>query len=375
MKKKQIKIKLILKLFLNFKAFNEEQEDDDDDDKDIIFTDKSTNFNSKGMPKFNKQKKPNDMMPQTKKSNASTDSAISSTSGASSNRLLPTPPQSLMNVFKTTATPTISYSYSSRSEIPSLLSLPHIHSAEVNSHQMTPAFLVEQSFENVDSNGYESNEPVKTLNQIRHEKIEQIQFISPQRPFKRPNVPTKTILDVRAREIQRRLSEQGKYVIWQEIVYELLNLYDGCGHIGELGLSQADHLPTINDLIRLQKRIDTFLIAYESRLPCVTLVELERSICNDYNYAILNNNLNNTNSNKTKVTKYEELFVGPIIRNQIIRQIFSLTDEVKSIEQMKPVRLISLLKHLENYLNEKDLWASKKIKQEDFEVSESFKYF
>jgi len=53
--------------------------------------------------------------------------------------------------------------------------------------------------------------------------------------------------------------------------------------------------------------------------------------------------------------------------NQIIRQIFNLTEEIRSIEQMSPIRLISMLKHLENYLNENDLW-SKKIKQVDFEA-------
>lgn len=197
--------------------------------------------------------------------------------------------------------------------------------------------------------------------------------MSPYRPLKKPNVPTKPILESKAYEIQRRLSDQGKYVLWQEIIYELLNQYEGCAHIGDLGLLQADHLQTINDLIRLQKRIDTFLIAYEVRLPCVTLLELEQSICNDYNYAIANNTLlnnnnnNNTNNTNCKITKYEELFVGPLIRNQIIRQIFNLTEETRSIEQMSPIRLISMLKHLENYLNENDLW-SKKIKQVDFEA-------
>ncbi len=195
--------------------------------------------------------------------------------------------------------------------------------------------------------------------------------MSPYRPLKKPHVPTKPILEAKAYEIQRRLSDQGKYVLWQEIIYELLNQYEGCAHIGDLGLLQADHLQTINDLIRLQKRIDTFLIAYEVRLPCVTLLELEQSICNDYNYAIANNTLlnnnNNNNTNNCKITKYEELFVGPLIRNQIIRQIFNLTEEIRSIEQMSPIRLISMLKHLENYLNENDLW-SKKIKQVDFEA-------
>ena len=302
------------------------------------------------MPKFTKQKKTIDSP---------------SNDNDSKNQFTHT---SLVNVFKAASTPTISYySGNSLNEIPSLLSLPVTYPISSN-HQMSPAFLIEQSYDNSFPTINDSAEPVKTLNEIRHEKIEHIKFISPQRPFKRPNVPTKTILDVRAREIQRRLSEQGKYVIWQEIIYELLNLYEGCQHIGDLGLSQADHLQTINELIWLQKRIDTFLIAYESRLPCVTLIELEHSICNDYNYAISNNSFNNNNT-KSKITKYEELFVGPMIRNQIIRKIFSLTEEIKSIEQMKPIKLINLLKHLENYLNEKDLWHSKKIKQEDFEVS------
>ena len=202
----------------------------------------------------------------------------------------------------------------------------------------------------------------RTNEQIRQENIDKISFTSPLRPYKRPNIPSKVILNNKAKEFQKVLSQQGKYVLWQDIIYELLNYYQ-CDHIGDLGILQADQLFTISDLLRLQKRIDTFLISYETRGPCMTLLDIEQSICKDYNYYI-----SNLDSNITNVTRFEDLYVGPLIKNQIVRQILKVPDQVRSIDQMKPIRMGQVFKHLENYLKEYDLWASKKVKQDDFEA-------
>lgn len=237
-----------------------------------------------------------------------------------------------------------------------VVSQPRISYEQVDHSNLQPAYLIDESLRSLRA------ESPLTLSQLRQEKIDQIKFNSPQRPFKRPHVPTKTILDAKAYEIQQKLSEQGKYVLWQEIIYELLIQYDGCQHIGDLGLAQADNLSTIYELIRLQRRVDTFIIQYEARLPCVCLAELEKSICSDYNYSITNT------PTKTKITRFEELFLGPLVRNQIICQMFDLNAEIKSIEQLKPIKLSNLLRHLEFYLNENDLWSSKKIKQAEFEA-------
>ncbi len=107
------------------------------------------------------------------------------------------------------------------------------------------------------------------------------------------------------------------------------------------------------------KGIDTFLIAYESRAPCVTLIDIENSICNDYNYYMAqlsqqyNHNVNNLTI--TKVSKFEQLFLGPLIKNQIVREILRIPDEITSMQQLKPLRLSSIFKHLENFLTEKGL--------------------
>jgi hypothetical protein len=105
----------------------------------------------------------------------------------------------------------------------------------------------------------EAEEPiaeVKTLEQLKMERIQQVRFMAPNRPCIRASVPSRVMLNAKAKEIQMRLSEQGKYVTWQEIIYELINMYEGCENIGDLGLFQVDHLTAINDLLRLQKRID-----------------------------------------------------------------------------------------------------------------------
>ena len=164
------------------------------------------------------------------------------------------------------------------------------------------------------------------------------------------------MLDQKARDIQCQLSERGKYGTWKEIIYELIRNYEHCSHIGDLGLYQAEQLQTIKDLIRLQMRIDTFLMFYESKISCFLLSEVEKAICSDYNH-----------NNPNKVSTYEDLFVGPIICNQIVRQVLKIPEDIKSMKQIKSISLINILKQLENYLIENNLW-SYKVKGEEFET-------
>jgi len=121
-----------------------------------------------------------------------------------------------------------------------------------------------------------------SVGKSKQETIEQIKFVAPKR-LKLPNVPSTIILNTKAKEIQAKLSDQGKYVNWQEILYELCEMYN-CQHIGELDLAQADHLEAIKDLIRLQKQVDSFIIMCDLRAPFITLVDLEKNICYNYNY-------------------------------------------------------------------------------------------
>ena len=207
------------------------------------------------------------------------------------------------------------------------------------------------------------------MEQLRQEKIEAVKFIAPgpgrlSRSEKKINVPSQVLLNTKAKEIQVKLSEQGKFVTWQEIIYELLEFY-GCQHVGELGLSQVDNLEAINQLLRLQRRIDTFVIAYESRVPLITILDLEKLICSDYNFNLdrMNSKINSFN----KITKFEELFLGPLIKNQLVRRIFHIEDEIKSIKQMKPVKGSDVLKLLVSYLRDNDLWGAK-VKQNEFEA-------
>jgi len=173
-------------------------------------------------------------------------------------------------------------------------------------------------------------------------------------------VPSKLVLNTKAKDLQRLISDQGRYVLWNEVVYELLQHYEACEHIGDLGLSQADQLHAIADLIRLQKRIDTFLISYESRTPCVTLLDIEQFIVDDFNYYMANSV---AQSGSVKVTRFEELCVGPLVKNQIVRRILRLPEEIQSVEQMKAVKLSGVFKALEAFLKENDLWGEKKVKQ------------
>jgi hypothetical protein len=243
------------------------------------------------------------------------------------------------------------------------------------SNTMMPAVQLEQQASNQYNMSFPSILPgnQSTLNPVlnRQDKIEQIKFVAPKKNCRRPNVPSRIILNSKAREIQKRLSDQGKYVNWKEILFELCEMYS-CEHIGELDLVHADHLEAISELTRLQKRIDSFIISYEFRATCVTLIDMEKAICDDYNYSLLrNSNGNNFSGNNEqkkspKITRFNELHLGPLIKNQLVRQIFGYPEEITSVKQLKPLKLSDIIRDLCNYLKDNGLWATK-VHEKDFE--------
>jgi hypothetical protein len=211
--------------------------------------------------------------------------------------------------------------------------------------------------------------PVKTLEQLRAEKIEKIKFLAPKHPFKRSNVPSRMILNSKCREIQKRLSEQGKYVNWQEVIYELLESFEDCEQIGDLGLSQVDNLEAINDLLRKQRQIDNFILVSEARLPFLNLVDLEVSIVHNYNHTQsvrMQSSQGASNNLSNKIARFEEMFVGPLIKNQLIRQLFRFPDNVTSIRQLTPLSAYELINNLYTFLRDNSFW-NKKIKEAEFE--------
>ncbi len=107
------------------------------------------------------------------------------------------------------------------------------------------------------------------------------------------------------------------------------------------------------------------MISYESRTPCFTLLDIQQFIVDDYNYYISNSP---GQSSCVKAEKFDDLCVGPLIKNQIVRRIFKLPDDIQSVEQMKCIKLGGVFKILESFLKENDLWAEKKVKQEEFEA-------
>lgn len=107
----------------------------------------------------------------------------------------------------------------------------------------------------VKSNENENDEEdiimLKSNEDIRAKQIDQVQFMCQQwQVLKRANVPSRAMLNTKCKEIQSILSEQGKYVTWQEVIYELLQRYEGCTHIGDLGFARCDQLEAIDELIR-----------------------------------------------------------------------------------------------------------------------------
>ena len=194
--------------------------------------------------------------------------------------------------------------------------------------------------------------------QLRAMEIGQIKFVSPDRFFKRSDVTSRLMLNAKAREIQIDLSKRGKYVSWSEVIYELLLEYQ-CEHIGELGLNQADNLEVINELIRVQKRIDNIIISSEIKVPFVCFLDLEQFIVNDYNHNAIRFNLQ-------KIRDFDDLYAGPLIQNQVVRRIFQIPDHVNDKDQLKLITGSEMLKYLVTYLRDNDLW-SVKVKPTEFE--------
>lgn len=198
----------------------------------------------------------------------------------------------------------------------------------------------------------------QSMEHLRAIEIGQVKFISQDRFSKRSDATSKLVLNAKAREIQINLSKHGKYVSWAEVVYELLEAYQ-CEHIGELGLSQADNLEVISELIRVQKRIDNIIISSEIKVPFVCFLDLEQFIVNDYNHNAIRFNLQ-------KIRDFDDLYVGPLIQNQIVRRIFQIPDNVNDKDQLKLITGSELLKYLVTYLRDNDLW-SVKVKPNEFE--------
>jgi predicted component of type VI protein secretion system len=236
-----------------------------------------------------------------------------------------------------------------------------------------PASQLEQVFNSANHSQEQQPPSYVNMEQLRQERIDQIKFVSPTRVYKRPNVPSKLLLNSKAHEIQVRLSEQGKFVQWQEIVYELLEFYSGCQHVGDLGIAQADHLETIGELLRLQRRVDTFIVSYESRVPLITIADAEKLLVTDYNFSVARMNTaaaaaeHRGGTSNVKIDKFEDLFLGPLIKNQLVRRVFHIDDEITSMKQLKAVRASEVLKTLVSYLRENDMW-NERVRLADFEA-------
>jgi hypothetical protein len=180
--------------------------------------------------------------------------------------------------------------------------------------------------------------------------IDTVSFYSPLAPDKLSHVPSLGKLNEKAAEIRVEISESGKYVTWKEILYLLLKFYK-CKHLGQFGLTHATHLETINDLIRYQRKIDSFILEYNLTISYATYHELEQSLCKYFN-----------------ISKYSELNVGPLCENKLVRELFKLPEYVK-IDDLNEnqISYLDLFRHLRKYLDEKQLWPIKNIQINDFE--------
>ena len=160
----------------------------------------------------------------------------------------------------------------------------------------------------------------------------------------RSGVPSKEFLNARANEIRISISESGRYVIWNDIISELLKKYN-VNQIGQLGLKYANELDSINNLIKLQNSINAFVACSERLLSFITLFELENMIARN-----------------CERKAFSELYVGPLYKNEVVQKIFNLPPDFQVILQ---ITFGDLFTKLEKYLTEFRLW-DKKVDKEKF---------
>ena len=121
--------------------------------------------------------------------------------------------------------------------------------------------------------------------------------------------------------------------------------------MGQFGITHATHLETINDLVRYQRKIDSFILEYNLTISYATYHELEQSLCKYFN-----------------IINYSELNVGPLCENKLVRELFKLPQYVKINDlNANQISYLDLFRHLRKYLDEKQLWSIKNIQIYDFE--------
>ena len=110
--------------------------------------------------------------------------------------------------------------------------------------------------------------------------------------------------------------------------------------LGNLGLQRADQIPCIDNLIRTQNKINTYIDAYTYWQTIGTLTELEGDLARIF-----------------YKNDYQELLIGPIEKQPKIEELFRLKS-LRNEPIKKDLRTSDVLKYLDQYMTKQYAWKS-----------------
>ena len=119
--------------------------------------------------------------------------------------------------------------------------------------------------------------------------------------------------------------------------------------LGHLGLQRADQIACIDNLVRTQNKINTYLDGYAYWQMLGTLNELEADLARIFHK-----------------NDYQELLLGPVEKQPKVEELFRLRS-VRFETVRKDLKCADVLKYLDQYMTKEHAWRMEKdIQLEDF---------
>lgn len=153
-------------------------------------------------------------------------------------------------------------------------------------------------------------------------------------------IPLQHINEIAAKQIVL-LHDEGQLVRWNDVLWRILTYFQ-VQDLGQLGLQRADQIACIDNLIRTQNKINTYLDAYTYWQTLGTIHELELDLARLF----------------SKVS-FDELLLGPVEKQPKIEELFRLKC-LRNERIKKELKSSDILKYLDQYMTKAYAWKNDK---------------
>ncbi|CAF1197482.1 unnamed protein product [Adineta steineri] len=151
-------------------------------------------------------------------------------------------------------------------------------------------------------------------------------------------IPLQHINEIAAKQIVL-LHDEGQLVRWNDIIWRILTHFH-VQDLGNLGIQRADQIPCVDNLIRTQNKINTYLDAYTYWSTMGTLNEIEIDLARIF-----------------YKTDYNELLIGPIEKQPKIEELFRLRS-IRNEQIKKDFKSSDILKYLDQFMTKEYAWKT-----------------